>query len=244
MAACELADKAGPEQGVGKEKEGATERLLREIQGLGKGAGGGGGAVSSEGLYQVYLGGGGARPSIELAAVEARVAALERALGPESVGERRALSAATDGRSLQYAADNLTAKRSYFQQQHLDHVEGRLAALSQKMTVIGEQKAALVAARQEDKLARLSRLVEGQASLAGVLPDLLQRFEEVEEVGGRAAAWPGVLDSVEQGQQGSKRTLEETRKAAGETREELEGAMAAVGSKFAELQKQLETIKV
>ena len=31
LAACELADKAGPEQGVGREQEGATERLLREI---------------------------------------------------------------------------------------------------------------------------------------------------------------------------------------------------------------------
>ena len=31
MAACELADKAGSEQGVGKEQEGTTERLLREI---------------------------------------------------------------------------------------------------------------------------------------------------------------------------------------------------------------------
>ena len=31
LAACELADKAGSEQGVGKEQEGTTERLLREI---------------------------------------------------------------------------------------------------------------------------------------------------------------------------------------------------------------------
>ena len=75
MAACELADKAGSEQGVGKEQEGATERLLREVQRLGKGAGIGGGHNTSEGLYQVYLGGGGVRPIIELAAVEARVAA-------------------------------------------------------------------------------------------------------------------------------------------------------------------------
>ena len=57
---------------------------------------------------------GQARPSIELAALEARVAALERAQGPESVGERRSLSAATDGRSLQYAAHNLTSKRNHF----------------------------------------------------------------------------------------------------------------------------------
>ena len=48
LAAGELANKTGLEQGVGKEQEGATERLLREIQGLVKGAGGGG--ETSEGL--------------------------------------------------------------------------------------------------------------------------------------------------------------------------------------------------
>ena len=57
LAACKLADRAGPEQGVGKEQEGATERLLREVQRLGKGAGIG--RNTSEGLYQVYLGGAG-----------------------------------------------------------------------------------------------------------------------------------------------------------------------------------------
>ena len=36
FAACELVDKAGPEQGMGKEQEGAMEQLLSEIQGLGK----------------------------------------------------------------------------------------------------------------------------------------------------------------------------------------------------------------
>ena len=44
---------------MGKEQEGATERLLREVQRLGKGAGIGGGRNTSEGLYQVYLGGAG-----------------------------------------------------------------------------------------------------------------------------------------------------------------------------------------
>ena len=65
---------------MGKEQEGAMEQLLSEIQGLGKRAGVGGVGDTSKGLYQVYLAGGGARPSIELAAVEARVVVLERAL--------------------------------------------------------------------------------------------------------------------------------------------------------------------
>ena len=57
---------------MGKEQEGATERLLQEIQSLVKGAGGG--ATLARAC------GGGAGPSIELAAVEATVAASE----PES----------------------------------------------------------------------------------------------------------------------------------------------------------------
>jgi hypothetical protein len=58
---------------VGKEQEGATERLLQEIQRLVKGAGREAGATLARAC------GGGAGPSIELAALEAMVAASEPA---------------------------------------------------------------------------------------------------------------------------------------------------------------------
>ena len=227
------------EEGATPGGEGAVERVLRGLQGLSTGAGD---VKTSPGPYQLYLG-REERPSLDLAAVEARLAALERSLGPEPVGERRALSAATEGRSLAQAADTLAAKRTYLQQQHLDHVEGRLAALNLKMNAVGEQKAAVLAARQEDKLSRLCRLVDGQASLAHALPALLLRLEEVLQVGERAAAWQQVLDSTEQGQQETKRSLGDTRLVVEETRATLETSLGAVAGKFAELQAKMQSIK-
>ena len=244
LAQCEIAEKAGGSIDGGEGTKQVKERLIKDIEGLRK-ASGDSKSTNTPGLYQLYLDDQQQmkQPVVDLASVEGRLAALERAVGPQPVGERRALSAATDGKSLQYAVDNLTAKRSYFQQQHLDHVEGRLAALSLKMNAIGEQKAAIMTAREEDKLSRLCKLVESQASLATVLPDLVERLEEVEKVGGRAAGWPELLDSCEQSQQNTKKVISDTRTAVEETTTSLEGSLASVAEKFAELQKKLQTIK-
>jgi len=244
LARCEIAEKAGGSVDGGEGAKQVKERLMKDIEGLRK-AGGDSKSSATPGLYQLYLDDQQQvkQPGVDLASVEGRLAALERAVGPQPVGERRALSAATDGKSLQYAVDNLAAKRSYFQQQHLDHVEGRLAALSLKMNAIGEQKAAIMTAREEDKLSRLCKLVEGQASLATVLPELVERLEEVEKVGGRAAAWPEILDSCEQSQQNTKKIISDTKTSVEETTTTLEGSLASVADKFSELQKKLQTIK-
>ena len=217
---------------------------MKDIEGLRKA--GASESSTTSGLYQLYLDDQHQtkQPSVDLASIESRLAALEKALGPQPVGERRALSAATDGKSLQYAVDNLAAKRSFFQQQHLDHVEGRLAALSLKMNAIGEQKAAVMSAREEDKLSRLCKLIEGQASLSTVLPELVERLGEVEKVGGRAAGRPELLDSCEQSQQNTKKTISDTKTAVEDTTTNLEGSLASVAEKFSELQKKLQTIKV
>ena len=237
LAECDVMEKAGEPAAAAE----AKDQLVRDIEALQKKPGAAAGGT--QGLYQLYLGGQAQRPAVDLASMEARLAALERTVGQEAVGERRAMAAATEGRTLQYAADNLAAKRSYFQQQHLDHVEGRLAALNLKMNVVGEQKEAVLAAREEDKLSKVSRLVEGQASLATVLPDLLARLEEVDQLGTRAAGWPQVLDTCQQSQQTTKALIGDTKAVVADTRTALE-SLTSVAAKFDQLQNQLETLKV
>jgi len=242
LAECELTDKAGVKTSVSETETDVTKRLMKDIDTLRKAGAGGDANIDKGGLYQLYLGAPTNRPSLDIAAVEARLTALERAVGPEIVGKRHALSAATDGRTLQYAADNLTAKKGQFQQQHLDHVEGRLAALNQKMNTIGELKSAVVMARQEDKLSRLCSLVESQASLASVLPDLVCRLEEVEQVGERAGTWSQILDSTEQSQQNTKKIVSDSKTAVEATRQTFEGSFASIADKFSQLQKRLSTV--
>jgi len=239
---CELTDKTGSRTSTELESD-LTKRLLRDIESLGKITKDHGDASQTNtGLYQLYIGNSVARPSIEMAVVEERLTALEQSIGSEIVGEKRVLSAATDGRSLQYAVDNLMAKKGHFQQQHLDHVEGRLAALNQKMTTIGELKSAVMMAKQEDKLSRLCGLVESQASLACVLPEITRRLEEVEQIGERAASWPEVLNSTEQNQQNTKKTIGDTKEAVEATRKTFEDSLASVADQFSQLQKRLATI--
>ena len=83
-----------------------------------------------------------------------------------------------------------------------------------------------------------------QASLASVLPDLVDRMELVGEVQEGAKQWGQVLDGTEQQQRETDKLLEDTDKMVKETRECFENNLAGVADKFAELQKRLHEIKV
>jgi len=126
----------------------------------------------------------------------------------------------------------------------VDHVEGRLAALTYKMNAIGEQKAAVEMASKEDKVTKLVGLVASQASLASVLPDLVERMELVGEVQKGAKQWSEILDCTEQKQRETDKLLQDTEKMVKDTRECFETNLAGVADKFAELQKRLQEIKV
>ena len=68
------------------------------------------------------------------------VDAIENVVGKEGVGNRKVLSAETDGQTMARAADTLASRKNFLQQQHVDHVEGRLAALTYKMKLLGRRR--------------------------------------------------------------------------------------------------------
>ena len=230
----------GKEGGSGENKV-TVEMLSKQIQEMQ-----GGKEVKTGvdgGVYQLYLAKGD-KASLDISTVDGRMAALEKVVGREGVGERKVLSAQTEGLSLARAVDTLASRKSFLQQQHVDHVEGRLAALTYKMNAIGEQKTAVEMASREDKVTRLVGQVASQASLASVLPDLVDRMELVGEVQEGAKQWSQVLDGTEQQQRETDKLLEDTDKMVKETRECFENNLAGVADKFAELQKRLHEIKV
>eukprot|EP00090_Calanus_glacialis_P034641 TRINITY_DN583_c0_g1_i1.p1 TRINITY_DN583_c0_g1~~TRINITY_DN583_c0_g1_i1.p1 ORF type:complete len:350 (+),score=167.73 TRINITY_DN583_c0_g1_i1:57-1106(+) len=198
---------------------------------------------SAGGVYELYLA-TGEKVSLDISTVDGRLAALEKVVGKEGVGDRKVLSAETDGQTMARAVDTLASRKNFLQQQHVDHVEGRLAALTYKMNAIGEQKAAVEMANKEDKVTRLVGMVASQASLASVLPDLLDRMELVGGVQEGAKQWVLVLDSAEQQQRETNKLLEDTDKMVKETRECFDTNLNSVADKFAELQKRLQEIQV
>lgn len=198
---------------------------------------------STGGVYELYLA-TGEKVSLDISTVDGRLAALEKVVGKEGVGDRKVLSAETDGQTMSRALDTLASRKNFMQQQHVDHVEGRLAALTYKMNAIGEQKAAVEMANKEDKVTRLVGMVSSQASLASVLPDLVERMELVGGVQEGAKQWVQVLDSTEQQQRETNKLMEDTDKLVKETRECFDTSLNSVADKFAELQKRLQEIQV
>jgi len=218
-----------------------VEMLSKQIQDMQCGSEG----IKAEdgGVYQLYLSAGD-KASLDISSVDGRLAALEKVVGTERVSDRKMLSAQTDGKSLARAVDMLASRKSFMQQQHVDHVEGRLAALTYKMNAIGEQKVAVEMANREDKVTRLVDMVASQATLASVLPDLVERMELVGGVQESAKEWRHVLDSAEQQQKETGKLLEDTNNLVKETRECFDTNLNTVADKFAELQKKLQEIQV
>jgi len=218
-----------------------VEMLSKQIQDMQTGKDGS--KDLDEGVYQLYISASG-KASLDISSVDGRLAALEKVVGTEGVSDRKMLSAQTDGKSLSRAMDMLASRKSFLQQQHVDHVEGRLAALTYKMNAIGEQKAAVEMANREDKVTRLVETVASQATLASVLPDLVERMELVGGVQESSKQWVEVLDFTEQRQRETGKLLEDTNKLVKDTRESFDTNLSEVADKFAELQKRLQEIQV
>jgi dynactin-2 len=63
---------------------------------------------------------------------------------------------------------------------HLDHVEGRLAALLQKMTSIAERKQTQEDAEKMAKLNTLYDLVQKSEAMGAALPELVDRLDALQ----------------------------------------------------------------
>ena len=86
-------------------------------------------------MYELFLA-TGEKVRLDISTVDA----IENVVGKEGVGNRKVLSVETDGQTMARATDTLGSRKNFLQQQHVDHVEGRLATLTYKMNTIGEQK--------------------------------------------------------------------------------------------------------
>jgi len=199
---------------------------------------------ASDAVYELYLSKGGESQSHDVSSLDARLAVLEKIVGSSCLSDRRVLSAPTDDKSLVEAVQVLDERKSLLNQHHIDHVEGRLAALTYKVNSIGEQKGALEAASKDDKLNKLSSLVSSQSSLAaGLLPQIVERVQHVAKLQEGSKSWQDVVDGVEQQQRETKDVLTDTEREVVNTKEYFDGNIAGIHENFILLQKKLQEIK-
>ena len=198
----------------------------------------------NDGVYELYLARDGDRVSYDFSSLDGRLAVLEKVIGGNSIIDRRVLSAPTDDKNLVEAVKVLDGRKSLLNQQHIDHVEGRLSALTFKVNSIGEQKGAIELANKDDKLNKLDSLVSSQSHLAaGLLPQLVERMELVTQLQEGSKSWQDVVDGVEQQQRETKEVIADTEKQIVDAKEHFDNNLAGIQDKFKLLQKKLQEIK-
>jgi len=198
----------------------------------------------NDAVYELYLSKETGRDSHDVSSLDARLAVLEKVVGSSSMSDRRVLSAPTDDKNLVEGVKVLEGRKNLLNQQHIDHVEGRLSALTFKVNSIGEQKGALEAASKEDKLSKLSSLVSSQSNLAaGLLPQIVERLQLVSQLQEGSKCWQDVVDSVEQQQRETKDVITDTEKEVVNTKEYLDNNLDGIHEKIGLLQKKLQEIK-
>jgi len=152
-----------------------------------------------------------------LAVFEQRLEALEKVLGPTK-DKLSVLSMETNTKNVTSAVSVLSSKLCLLEPNHLDHIEGRLAALLQKLNTVSEKKTALEDAEKNNKIAELYDMVSANQPMAAALPDVVERLESLQALHDQALNFNKVLVQLDSFQQklesnlsGNQKILEETK---------------------------------
>lgn len=132
-----------------------------------------------------------------VAELEGRIRRLEHVLG--STDDKLArLTAATSKGSLLETAQHLSATASLLDSSQLDHIEGRLTALAQKLDSIAEKKKTIAADAEKDKMIlELYKLLKDTEGISKVLPQTIERLKALEGLHSKAADFTRTLTQVE-----------------------------------------------
>lgn len=93
-----------------------------------------------------------------------------------------ALSVETNQKSIVGAIGVLSSRLSLLSPSHLDHVEGRLAALLQKMNTVADRKAAIEDAEKQSKISELYDLCVKTEAESVALPQIVDRLDALQHL--------------------------------------------------------------
>lgn len=180
-----------------------------------------------------------------LAKLDKRIEALETALGsaPDSMSS---LALETSNKSVLAAVETLSARTSLFEPGHLDHVEGRLAALQAKLTALAAERSKEQQngdlAKKEAKINELFDLVQRTQTTATALPTLVDRMESLQELHERASQFGKAVAQLDAVQAKLQAGLADNEAALKVTREKFAENLESINNNFAALEKRIEKL--
>ncbi|XP_066145248.1 dynactin subunit 2 [Euwallacea fornicatus] len=132
-----------------------------------------------------------------LAELEGRLHRLESVLGASSDKLAR-LATATNKGCLMEVAQYLSATASMLDSSQLDHIEGRLSAMAQKLEALGQKKKELQQDDEKDKMIlELYELVKSSDNIKELLPQTVERLKSLEALHNKATEFTKTLTQIE-----------------------------------------------
>lgn len=227
----------------------AKEKLLLQLEGLKNLSGGkrptsSGEDGSASVLYELLM-----KPETSkmeeqrrLADLERRLEMIEKAVGA-TPDKMSALSLETNQKSVFGAIQVLGSRLSLLDPSHLDHIEGRLAALYQKMNAIAEKKQVIEDAKKQNKIFELYDLVHQSESMAAALPEVVDRLEALQGLHDQAFQFSKALTQLDSVQQKLEISLSNNQKMLGETQNKFSENVERIQRNFDTIDQRLTVIK-
>lgn len=153
------------------------------------------------------------------------------------------LSVETNTKNVTSAISVLNSRLGLLEPAHLDHIEGRLAALLQKLNTISEKKAALDDAEKNNKIAELYEMVTANQAMATALPDVVDRLDSLQALHEQALQFSKTLVQLDSFQQKLETSLSGNQKVLEETQAKMAANLETVQTNFDTIEKRLSKLK-
>jgi len=178
----------------------------------------------------------------KLALFESRLEGLEKVLGP-SQQKLSVLSMETNTKNVTAAISVLNSRLALLEPSHLEHVEGRLAALLQKLNSISEKKVALEDSEKNNKVAELYDMVTANQAVAAALPDVVDRLDSLQALHDQALQFSKTLVQLDSLQQKLESNLSTNQKTLEETKTKFSENLGTIQKNFDTIDQRLTKLK-
>ncbi|CAH1790279.1 unnamed protein product [Owenia fusiformis] len=135
-----------------------------------------------------------------LADLDQRLERMEALIG-QSPEKMSALTSDTDSKSILGAVQAISARSSLLEPDHLDSIEGRLQALSQRLAIVTEKKGAVEEVDKQNKVSELYELVKRWEAVSSTLPEVVDRMSALKELHEQAMQFSHALTHLDTSQQ-------------------------------------------
>ena len=142
------------------------------------------------------------------------------------------LSVETNTKNVTAAIGVLNSRLGLLEPNHLDHIEGRLAALLQKLNTISEKKVALEDTEKNNKIAELYEMMIANQAIATALPDVVERLDSLQSLHQQAMQFSKTLVQLDSLQQKIETNLSTNQKTLEETKRQFAQNLETIQKNF------------